>query len=157
MIEIPDALRSVFSATVRERDGGYVIEIPSSEIQHDALAVDGQYRVALYEAPDGGGSAGRTGGESAGQTDGESDDSSGALRQGDRAASGPPSPPVEEGDVRDVTIETLGEQGDGIAKVERGYVVIVPETTPGQQPTVEIEQVRENVAFASVVESEPRT
>jgi tRNA/tmRNA/rRNA uracil-C5-methylase (TrmA/RlmC/RlmD family) len=33
-----------------------------------------------------------------------------------------------------VTIETVGDQGDGIAKVERGYVVIVPETQPGEQP-----------------------
>ena len=63
-------------------------------------------------------------------------------------------PPVEEGEVREVTIETLGDQGDGIAKVERGYVVIVPGARPGDRPTVEIEQVRRNVAFATVVEPE---
>jgi predicted RNA-binding protein with TRAM domain len=64
---------------------------------------------------------------------------------------GPPEPPVEEGEVRAVTVETVGDQGDGIAKVDRGYVVIVPNTEPGDQPTVEIEQVQESVAFASVV------
>ncbi|MDS0223289.1 TRAM domain-containing protein [Haloarcula sp. S1AR25-5A] len=63
---------------------------------------------------------------------------------------------MEEGEVRDVTIETVGDQGDGIAKVERGYVVIVAGTHPGDEPTVEIEQVQENVAFASIVDSDPR-
>lgn len=65
-------------------------------------------------------------------------------------------PPVDEGEVRDVTIETVGDQGDGIAKVERGYVVIVPGAQPGDEPTVEIEQVQENVAFARIVDSDSR-
>ena len=60
-----------------------------------------------------------------------------------------------KGEVRDVTIETVGEQGDGIAKVERGYVVIVPDGKPGDEPTVEIDQVRDNVAFASIVDTDP--
>ena len=64
-------------------------------------------------------------------------------------------PPVDEGEVRNVTIETVGEQGDGIAKVERGYVVIVPGGQPGDEPTVEIDQVRDNVAFASIVDTNP--
>jgi len=68
----------------------------------------------------------------------------------------PPSPPVEEGGVREVTIETVGDQGDGIAKVEWGYVMAVHGTQPGEQLTVEIEQVQENLAFASVVENDPR-
>jgi predicted RNA-binding protein with TRAM domain len=65
-------------------------------------------------------------------------------------------PPVDEGEVRDVTIETTGDQGDGIAKVERGYVVIVPGGQPGDELSVEIEQVKENVAFASIIESDSR-
>jgi Predicted RNA-binding protein, contains TRAM domain len=60
-------------------------------------------------------------------------------------------PPVEEGEQRDVEIEHLGDQGDGIAKVERGYVVIVPETTTRDRVTVEMQQVRENVAFAESI------
>jgi predicted RNA-binding protein with TRAM domain len=59
-------------------------------------------------------------------------------------------PPVAEGEVREVIIETIGDQGDGIAKVERGYVVIVPETERGDEVTVEITQARETVAFAQV-------
>jgi hypothetical protein len=51
MVEIPDSLRSVFSATVRERDGSYVIEIPSREITHDAVSVGEMYRLAVFESP----------------------------------------------------------------------------------------------------------
>jgi len=60
------------------------------------------------------------------------------------------SPPVEPGDVREVIIESLGDQGDGIAKIDHGYVVIVPGTRPDDEVTVEIEQARENLAFARV-------
>jgi len=52
-------------------------------------------------------------------------------------------PPVDEGEIREVTIESVGDQGDGIAKVERGFVVIVPDALLGDKPTVEVEQVRE--------------
>ena len=58
--------------------------------------------------------------------------------------------------IRTATIETVGEQGDGIAKVERGYVVIIPGGQPGDEPTVKIDQVRDNVAFASIVDTGPR-
>jgi predicted RNA-binding protein with TRAM domain len=64
---------------------------------------------------------------------------------------GPNGPPVTEGERRTVTIETLGDEGDGIAKVERGYVVIVSDAEPGDSVTVEITNVRENVSFASIV------
>lgn len=50
-----------------------------------------------------------------------------------------------------MTIETLGDQGDGIAKVERGFIVIVPGTQPGDQADVEITDVKESVAFAELL------
>jgi predicted RNA-binding protein with TRAM domain len=59
---------------------------------------------------------------------------------------------VDEGETREVEIEDIGEQGDGITRVERGFVVIVPDTEQGERATVEITDVRENVAFAEVVE-----
>lgn len=64
----------------------------------------------------------------------------------------PSGPPVQSGETREVEIETIGDQGDGIARVERGYVIIVPETETGVQVTIEITTVRENVAFGDVVE-----
>jgi predicted RNA-binding protein with TRAM domain len=142
MVEIPDSLRSVFSATVHERDGGYIVEIPAEEITHDAVTVGETYRVAILDTP-----TARV------STEQDTPQSSRSQRRDPQHS---PGPPVEEGEVRDVTIETIGDQGDGIAKVERGYVVIVPGGQPGQQPTVEIEQVQENVAFASVIEDDPR-
>jgi predicted RNA-binding protein with TRAM domain len=65
---------------------------------------------------------------------------------------GPPKPPVEEGEQRTVEIEDIGDQGDGITRVERGFVVIVSDTDQGERVTIEITDIRENVAFAEVVE-----
>lgn len=62
------------------------------------------------------------------------------------------TPPVTEGDYRTVEIETIGDQDDGIARVERGYVVIVPGTDPHERVEIEITSVAETVAFAEVVE-----
>jgi len=141
MIEISDSLRSVFSAQIEERDGSYIVDVPASEIEHDALAADETYRVAILKSE-----------SSTSQKTQEEQPQSGAQEPTPASA----GPPVDEGEVRDVTIETTGDQGDGIAKVERGYVVIVPGGQPGDEPTVEIEQVKENVAFASIVEPDSR-
>jgi len=142
MVEIPDSLRSLFSAPIEERNGTYVVEVPSSEVDHEALSADETYRVAVLESPASTESSMQQGTQQPPSQKTES-----------RAPSGPP---VEEGEVRDVTIETVGDQGDGIAKVERGYVVIVSGAQPGDEPTIEIEQVQKNVAFASIVDSDPR-
>ncbi len=141
MVEISDSLRSVFSAQIEERDGSYIVDVPASEIEHDALAADETYRVAILKLE-----------SSTSQKTREEQPQSTAQRPTPTSD----SPPVDEGEVRDVTIETTGDQGDGIAKVERGYVVIVPGGQPGDELSVEIEQVKENVAFASIVEPDSR-
>lgn len=69
----------------------------------------------------------------------------------------PQQPPVSEGQTREVEIESLGDQGDGIAKVERGYVVIVPDTEVGERVTVRLDKVRENVGFAEVIKRHHET
>jgi predicted RNA-binding protein with TRAM domain len=63
---------------------------------------------------------------------------------------------VEIGDTREVEIESLGDQGDGIARIDRGYVIIVPDTGVGDHVTVRIEETKENVAFAEVVDRHKR-
>lgn len=63
-------------------------------------------------------------------------------------------PPVDQGEVRQVEIEGIGDQGDGIARVDRGYVVIVPGTDVGDSVEVEIEDLRPNFAMARVVDGE---
>jgi predicted RNA-binding protein with TRAM domain len=137
MVEIPDSLRSVFSATVRDRDGTYIVEIPSGEVDHDVVTPGETYRIAVFD--------------SVGTAERSERTSQPPNRPQRDSHSGPPEPPVDEGEIRDVSIETVGDQGDGIAKVERGYVVIVSGARPGDEPTVKIEEVRPNVAFASVL------
>lgn len=46
----------------------------------------------------------------------------------------------------------LGDQGDGLTRVDRGFVVIVPETEIGERVRIEIDDVHETVAFGEVVE-----
>lgn len=55
--------------------------------------------------------------------------------------------PVSEGDQLDVTIEAVGEKGDGIAKVE-GFVLFVPGTKTGDEIRIRVTKVLKNVGFA---------
>lgn len=58
--------------------------------------------------------------------------------------------PVREGETYDVTIEGIGEKGDGIAKIQ-GFVIVVPKTQQGQRVKVKITAVRGKVSFGEVV------
>ncbi|MDB2242707.1 TRAM domain-containing protein [Halorubrum ezzemoulense] len=142
-MDISESLQTLYTATVEEDDGSYQITVPEREVTTGTLAADETYRVALISTstPD--------------ADDTETTDSEPSTDHKDQQQEFE-SPPVEEGEQREVEIENLGDQGDGIAKVERGYVVIVPETNVGDRVTVEMQQVRENVAFADVVEHNPR-
>lgn len=62
------------------------------------------------------------------------------------------SPPVKEGEVYDVKIESLGREGDGIAKVEN-FVVIVPNTQVDDTVQIRITKVSRRVAFGDVIET----
>jgi predicted RNA-binding protein with TRAM domain len=138
-MEVPEKLRCLFSAQVEEHDGSYVVEVPTEELRRGEIEPGATYRVAILS------SSSET---ETGETDTQSESSRG---EPDRER-GPPEPPVAEGDTREVEIENIGEQGDGIARVERGFVVIVPDTELGERVTVEITDVKQNVAFADVVE-----
>jgi len=58
--------------------------------------------------------------------------------------------PVEQGDEIEVTIESTGAKGDGIAKVNN-FVVIVPGVKQGDVVKVKITRVLKKMAFAEVV------
>lgn len=131
-MNIPDDLLCLFTAQVDERNGSYVLEIPEQEVARGALEPGGTYRVGVLLAA---GDTGRR--EEVTPTEDTQD---------------PPEPPVDEGEHREVEIEDIGEQGDGIARVERGYVIIVPDTEKGERVTIEITKVRRNVAFGEVIE-----
>ena len=129
-MNVPSDLHCLFTATVEERDGKFVLDVPDREVELGTLQSGGKYRVAILS--DVGGGDGHV--------------------QAERRETAPTSPPVTEGNTRVVEIEDLGEQGDGITRVERGFVVIVPDTEPGEKVEIEITDVRENLAFGRVVE-----
>ena len=60
-------------------------------------------------------------------------------------------PPVQEGEIyKEMLIELIGKEGDGITKVN-GFVIIVPYTRKGQTVDIEITKVTKKVAFAKVI------
>ena len=142
-MDISESLQALYTTTVEEDNGSYHITVPDREIATGTIAEDETYRVALI---------------STSASDADDTATTDSIQPADHEDQQQDfeGPPVEEGEQREVEIENLGDQGDGIAKVERGYVVIVPETNIGDRVTVEMEQVRENVAFADVVEHNPR-
>ena len=60
------------------------------------------------------------------------------------------SSPVNVGDTFDVTIEDVGKEGDGIARIE-GFVVFVPNTKKGESVKIRVTKVSRRVGFAEVV------
>ncbi|GAA0528572.1 TRAM domain-containing protein [Halorubrum aquaticum] len=142
-MDISETLQTLYTATVEHDDGSYQITVPEREIATGTLTEGETYRVALI---------------STAASDADDTETTDSMQPADHEDQQQEyeGPPVEEGEQREVEIENLGEQGDGIAKVERGYVVIVPETSVGDRVTVEMRQVRENVAFADVVDRNPR-
>lgn len=142
MVELSESLQCLFTASVQEETDTYVVEVPRREITLGKLSAGDTYRIAILPRPENG--------------EGFEPDQSPASRDPSTSdefdSETPPEPPVSEGETRRVEIEALGEQGDGIAKIERGYVVIVPGTSPGDEVLVEIDTVRTNVSFAEPVQ-----
>lgn len=58
--------------------------------------------------------------------------------------------PIKEGETVSVTIESVGEKGDGIARV-KGFVVFVPGVKQGDKVTVRVTRVLRKFAFGEVV------
>lgn len=133
-MELSDDVLCLFSAKIDERDGSYVIEVPERELTLGDLKQGVPYSVALV---------------SPGNDRTTASDETRTHHQ-----RGESTPPVDEGEHRTVDIEDIGEQGDGIARVERGYVVIVPDTEMNERVTIEITDVKQTVAFGEVVERE---
>ena len=133
-MEISDKLLCLFSERVRKDDGTYVIEIPQREVETGSIDVDEVYRVALI-------SRGRP----------ETEDTSQSETD---VPSSEPQPPVEVGEVRYVEIEDIGKQGDGIARVERGYVIIVPGAEIDERVKIEVTEVKSNFAVGEIIDED---
>ena len=174
MVKISDSLQLLFEAPVEQDGDRYIVSIPDELVDDGRLSIEDAYRVALLEttAPEAESqstSKAHSASASASDAGTPTDVKSQASGEGSHSPSKPTSssssgsnrspgrlqqPPVEEGEVRSVTIDTLGDQGDGIARVGPGFIVIVPGTQPGDQLDVQITNVTETVAFADPV-SEP--
>jgi len=131
-MEISEQLTCLFSAPVEARDDSYAIEIPKNEVDLGYVDPTTAYQLAVFSVA--------------------ADEESTETTTEPEPEPTHDQPPVSEGDTRVVEIEEIGDQGDGLARVDRGYVVIVPDTEKGERVEIEIETVRENVAFARVTE-----
>lgn len=130
-MEISGKLLCLVSSRIERRNGSYVVEIPESEIEEGDLEEGDVYRVGVL------------GGKEKKKKREEGSEGGSQLQ-----------PPVEEGEIRYVEIEDLGKQGDGIARVERGYVIIVPDAEVGDRVKVEVDEVKENFAVGEVLEED---
>jgi len=66
---------------------------------------------------------------------------------------------VREGEEFDVTIEAVGEKGDGIAR-RKGFVLFVPNTKTGEEVRIRVTKVLAKVGFAEKLgpaEKKPET
>ncbi|HEX4919709.1 MAG TPA: TRAM domain-containing protein [Candidatus Bathyarchaeia archaeon] len=61
--------------------------------------------------------------------------------------------PVEEGQEIDVTVESVGRRGDGIARFNN-FVIFVPGTNAGEKVKIRITGIRNNFATGEVVQGE---
>lgn len=130
-MEFSDKLLCVFTAEITKIDDSYTIEVPKREIDIGSVDPSKYYRVALLSQ-----------GESSREQ---------VMPVEERDPS-QPQPPVENGEIRYVEIEDIGKQGDGIARVERGYVIIVPGSEIGERVKVEITEVKPNFAVGEIIE-----
>jgi len=62
------------------------------------------------------------------------------------------TPPVSDGQEVDVQIESIGDKGDGVAKV-KGFVIFVNGVTKGEWVRIKIKKVLASVAFAEKIKT----
>lgn len=133
-MEISDKLLCLFNAEVTLSDDSYVITVPRREIETGSVEAGETYRVALISREERASESESGGAESTSPSE--------------------PQPPVDQGEIRYVEIEDIGKQGDGIARVERGYVIIVPDAEIGERVKVEITEVKSNFAVGEIIDDD---
>jgi predicted RNA-binding protein with TRAM domain len=138
-MEISDKLLCLFNAEVTESEteteDTYTVEVPRREIETGSVEPGETYRVALVS-----------------REPTESGSSGSGSRSRSSTPSSEPQPPVDIGEMRYVEVEDIGKQGDGIARVERGYVIIVPGAEIGERVKVEITEVKSNFAVGEIID-----
>ncbi len=134
-MEISDQLLCLFSAEITDEGDRYTVEIPKRELDTGTVEPNETYKVALIS---------RAVSEPADPSEPSSH----------THTAGEPQPPVEAGELRYVEIEDIGKQGDGIARVERGYVIIVPGADVGERVKIEVAEVKSNFAVGEIIEND---
>jgi len=142
-MEIPEQLACLYTAELTETEEGYTFSVPTREVEQGSITPGDTLRVAVLAKSDNTTETPETT-ETTGTTE--------STHQREDHTPTQPEPPVSEGETRVVEIEDVGDQGDGITRVERGYVVIVPETDEGETVEIRIETVQPNVAFGTVID-----
>jgi len=145
-MEISADLECLFTAEIQEEDDSFQIQVPDREIELGEIAPGDTYRVALIPSET------QPTSERTTESDGDVESATTGASSNGRTQNTKQEPPVKVGETREVEIDSLGDQGDGIARVDRGYVLIIPDTEVGDSVTVRIETTKQNVAFAEVVE-----
>lgn len=138
-VTIPEQLQALFATHLMNQDGRSQIEVPDELLETDTIDPTEVYQIAVIET--------RTT-----QTTGEQQRT--VSTTGTEVSASPEDrqePPVKTGELRTVTIDTLGKQGDGIARVEHGYVLIIEDVEPDEEVVVKIRNIQSNLAFATVV------
>ena len=131
-VEISEKLLCLFSTEVSAEEDRYVIEVPRQEVETGDVDAGDVYRVALISRAE----------------EAEATESTESTNQ----VPSEPQPPVDVGETRYVEIEDIGKQGDGIARVERGYVIIVPGADVGDRVKIEVSEVKSNFAVGEIIE-----
>ena len=134
MVEISGELLCLYTAEIDSSGDTHTLEVPKHEVKKGSLDPNETARVAVFSTT---------------ASASKSDSPSNAQSESRSHYSEPP--PVDDGDLVDIEIDSLGDQGDGIGRVGPGYVVIVPDTDVGERVNVRITETKENVAFAEVV------
>ena len=137
MVNETDQIACRYIAQIEDDGGRYTIEVPDAEVEFGSLAANGAYHITI---------------EHTGETQRATDDN--AQQAETDTQSTPVQAPVAEGEELDVEIEDVGQQGDGIARVGPGYVLIVPGSEVGDELTVEVQQVTPNFGFAEIIDEE---
>ena len=135
-MEIPDELPCLFSERIEEQNSTYTATVQERELTDGFIHENGTYRVAVLNA--------------------ESTATANSTAESNQSPNNH-APLVEEGERRRVEIEGTGEEGDGIASVEHGYIIIVPEAEQHEQVSVEITSVTPRFAFGDIIERETDT
>jgi len=141
-MEIPEQLACLYTAELTETEDSYTFTIPATEVEAGSVTPGETLRVAVLADSD----------NSDNSDNADSTEKTPSTTQSASSTAAQPDPPVSEDETRVVDIEDVGDQGDGITRVERGFVVIVPETEEGETVEIRIETVRPNVAFGTVID-----